>query len=269
MENLLKYLLSKDFISSCIIFVVVVISCILLGKKKKKITKKIEDLKDPKVIMTRRLILAGRVLIFIVGFVIICQINGINLMSLVAGLGIVGAVVGLAFQDYLKDIIMGFHLLSDRFFSVGDCVEINGQEGVVVAFSLTTTKIDLLYDHSIVTICNRNISMVKKQNGIFYIDLPLPYDEDGEKIHTLLAETCKKLSKVKDVKKCEFFGTQEFDSSSILYRIAVFCNGSKKPGVRRAVLFELQKTLKDEGITIPFNQLDVHIDNEGETARSK
>ena len=261
MQDYIKFLLSKNFISSCVIFIIVVVLFILLGKKRRKIGKKIEDLKDPKVIMTRRLIIAARILIVIIGFIIICQINGINLMSLVAGLGIIGAVVGLAFQDYLKDIIRGVHILSDRFFSIGDCVEINGQEGVVVTFSLTTTKIDLLFDHSLVTICNRDISMVKKQNGIFYIDLPLSYNEDGEKVHALLTESCKALSKMKDIKKCEFFGTQEFDSSSILYRIAVYCSGAKKPAVRRAALFELQKTLKEAGITIPFNQLDVHIDN--------
>ena len=136
MQDYIKFLLSKNFISSCVVFIIVVVLFILLGKKRRKIGKKIEDLKDPKVIMTRRLIIAARILIVIIGFIIICQINGINLMSLVAGLGIIGAVVGLAFQDYLKDIIMGVHILSDRFFSIGDCVAINGQEGVVVAFRL-------------------------------------------------------------------------------------------------------------------------------------
>lgn len=260
MDNILKYVLSKSFISSCIIFIVALVIFFFLGKKKKKLAKKIEDLKDPKVIFTRRLLLTGQILAIVLGFVIICQINGINLMSLVAGLGIVGAVIGLAFQDYLKDVIMGFHILSDRFFTVGDCVDINGNEGVVVAFTLTTTKIDLLFDHSIVTICNRNINSVKKLNGLFYIDLPVSYAEDGEKMHTVLGDSCKRIAKIKDVKKCEFFGTQSFDSSSIAYRIAVYCLGAKIPPVRRAVLFELQKILKEEGIVIPFNRLDVHID---------
>ena len=261
MAKILDYIISIDFITSCVIFVAAVAICIFLGKTKKKMTKKVVDLKDPKIILTRRIIIAGQIAVIILAFIIICQINGINLISLVAGFGIAGAVVGLAFQDYLKDVIMGAHILSDRFFSVGDCVQINGKEGIVIGFSPTTTKIESLADRSVFTICNRNIGEVTKLNGIILLDIPLSYEEDAIRIHDLLNKACKKITDLKEVKKCEFLGTQDFSDSSVLYRLSVHYNGSKRYIVRRAVLFELQKIFKEENIVIPFNQLDVHLNS--------
>ena len=72
-----------------------------------------------------------RYLLLLVTILLILQINGINVTSLVAGLGIVSAVVGLALQDILKDVIMGLHILSGRFFSVGDAVRYGIMEGIV------------------------------------------------------------------------------------------------------------------------------------------
>ena len=261
-DKITGYLTSPAFIISCIVFVLAFVIFFILGHRKKKTTKTIEKLKDPKTTFIRRLLLGGQAVTLLAGFVIICQINGVNLVSLVAGLGIAGAVVGLAFQDYLKDIIMGFHILSDRFFAIGDCVEINGKEGVVVGFSLTTTKLEALTDRSGFTICNRNITEVKKLNGIVLLDIPLPYDEDAEKIHNLLTEASKRITKMKEVKKCDFCGTQNFDDSAILYRFSIHCNDTKRYIVRRAVLFEIQKILKEQNIAVPFNQLDVHLDGE-------
>lgn len=64
----------------------------------------------------------------------VLQIYHINVTSLVAGLGLASAIVGLALQDVLKDSIMGVHLLSDYFFEVGDVVRYGDYEGVVISF---------------------------------------------------------------------------------------------------------------------------------------
>ncbi len=262
MPEILNYLKSSRFIISCVIFIVCVVICAILGKYKKKITQKIESLQDPKVVITRRLFLVIRVLVIAFGFLIICQINGVNLMSVIAGLGIASAVVGLALQDYLKDVIMGIHILSDKFFTVGECVEINGREGIVVSFNLTTTKLGDLNDRSITTICNRNITEVHRIRSRFVVDIPLSYDEDFERIHKLFGDNCERIQKIEDVKECRFLGTENFGESSILYRILILCDSTKKAAVRREVLYEIQKILDEENIVIPYNQLDVHFDKE-------
>ena len=95
--------------------------------------------------------------IIVITVLLILQINGINVSSLLAGVGIMGAVIGLAIQDWLKDIIRGTSILSDNYFSVGDIIRYNGIEGKVVVIGLKTTKIQELKTGYIKSIANRKI----------------------------------------------------------------------------------------------------------------
>ena len=64
---------------------------------------------------------------------------GFDVVSIVAGLGIVGIAVGFAAQSTLSNFIAGITLLIERPFRIGDWVTINGQDGKVVKIALRTT----------------------------------------------------------------------------------------------------------------------------------
>lgn len=66
---------------------------------------------------------------------------GVNVTSILAGLGIMAAIMGLAFQDMLKDVIAGVMFIVENQFSVGDMVKINGFSGEVISMSLKTTRV--------------------------------------------------------------------------------------------------------------------------------
>lgn len=66
---------------------------------------------------------------------------GVNVSSLIAGLGIMTAVLGLAFQDLIKDIIAGITIVVENQFGVGDIVEVDGFKGTVVSVGFKTTEI--------------------------------------------------------------------------------------------------------------------------------
>ena len=57
-----------------------------------------------------------KVLVILCVVLTILQINGVNVTSMIAGLGIASAIIGLAFQDLLKDVITGVHIVTDNFF---------------------------------------------------------------------------------------------------------------------------------------------------------
>ena len=79
--------------------------------------------------------------VFVIAIVLILQIHGVNVNSLVAGLGLVSVIVGLAIQDPLKDIISGMNIVKDEYFAVGDSVRIDDIEGKVIEMGVRTTKI--------------------------------------------------------------------------------------------------------------------------------
>ena len=81
---------------------------------------------------------------------------GVNVTSLIAGLGILTAVLGLAFQDMLKDMIAGISILIEGQFGIGDIVEIDGFKGTVIDVGLKTTEIKNSHNQ-VKIIANRNI----------------------------------------------------------------------------------------------------------------
>ena len=82
----------------------------------------------------------NRYIIIIVTLLVILKIYGINISSILAGIGIISIIIGLAIQDFLKDIIRGTSILSDNYFSVGDVIKYKNIEGKVLVIGLKTTS---------------------------------------------------------------------------------------------------------------------------------
>ena len=100
-------------------------------------------------------------LMLIIVLLVILADLGVNVSSLVAGLGILTAVLGLAFQDMIKDFIAGVTILVENQFSVGDIIEVDGFKGEVISVGLKTTEIKnsegqvkIIANHSIDGIIN-------------------------------------------------------------------------------------------------------------------
>lgn len=82
---------------------------------------------------------------------------GFDIVSLVAGLGIVGLAVGFAAQSTLANFIAGITILIEQSFQVGDWVRLGEIEGRVVKISLRATQI-LDRDNIIIIIPNATMS---------------------------------------------------------------------------------------------------------------
>ena len=78
--------------------------------------------------------------------IIICALMildkyGIDTKSIITSLGIVGAAVALAMQDFLKDFVAGISIVGENQFAIGDLVKIGDFMGTVTSFTLKTTRI--------------------------------------------------------------------------------------------------------------------------------
>ncbi|MGM8908595.1 mechanosensitive ion channel family protein [Psychrobacter sp. 1U1] len=97
------------------------------------------------------------VLIWVLGLASVMAQFGFDIVSLVAGLGIVGLAVGFAAQSTLANFIAGITILLEQSFQVGDWIHINENEGRVVLIALRTTHI-LTRDNITVIIPNSNVA---------------------------------------------------------------------------------------------------------------
>lgn len=244
--------------------IAIVIGSIIYGIVSNFITKKIEkneaklfDSKKSKTYLKMiRSILKYVFLVIMV--LVILRVNGVNVTSMIAGVGIISIIIGFAIQDALKDIIKGLDIISDNYYQVGDVIKYLDITGKVTAIGIKTTKVEDIYTMNKVSISNRNIEKVEVVSHMINIDIPLPYEEKVEKIEKVLEEIIVDLKQIEDVENVEYRGINDFAESSINYHIKVFANPSKKPQVRRNALTCIMKGLEKHNISVPYNQLDIH-----------
>ena len=160
MDNIKDYVSKLDY-SKLVTSIVIVILSIIIYKSISFFISKGEEksvIKGKKTKTYARLLRTIiRYAFIIITALIILQIYGINVSSLLAGVGIAGVVIGLAIQDWLKDIIRGSSILSDNYFHVGDVVKYKDIEAKVIVLGLKTTKIQDLKTNNILAIANINI----------------------------------------------------------------------------------------------------------------
>jgi small conductance mechanosensitive channel len=207
---------------------------------------------------------AARYAILLMGTLTLMQINGINVTSILTGLGIASAVVGLAIQEPLKDMISGFQIVTDHFFKEGDVITYEGKTGVVTFFGIRATKIRVLETNQILTISNRNISEITVVGRDCLIDIPLPYSLSAQESAGVMEQAAERIKSEGTADTCVYEGIQEFADSAIIHRLRMECDPIRHLETKRAARKTVSLVLEDSGIAIPFNQLDVHLDQGGE-----
>jgi len=127
------------------------------------------------------LVRVGRTLVFLIFLVVALQNLGVELLPLVAGLGIAGAGIALAMQGVLGNVAAGLSIIFTKPFRVGEYISIAGEEGLVESinmFSTTLSHVDL----SRVVIPNRKIAgeVLHNYGAIRQLDLSfgVAYDSD-------------------------------------------------------------------------------------------
>lgn len=201
----------------------------------------------------------ARAIIILLTGIVVLEVNGVNVSAAITGLGIASAMVALAVQDILKDVIMGIHILSDRFFKVGDPVILNGDLGIVEDFSLKTTKIRRLEAPGIRSVCNRNIEDIIVPGDMIILRPSLSYGEDQKTVDRVLTAAAQKIAALDGVKDCRYMGIGAFADSAISHRIFIYAPIEDCYAITRAANRIVLDELTAAGIQIPFPQMDVHV----------
>jgi len=262
MENINKIInndgITKIFHSLIIIALALIIYKLIVGIIEKTIeNSKIFNKKRTKTYIklaksVNRYIFIGIVVLFIL------KIYGVDVSSVLAGIGIISIIIGLAIQDFLKDIIRGTSIISDDYFSVGDVIKYNNIEGKVLVVGLKTTKIQELSTSNIYSIANRNIEQVAVLSKFIYIRVPIPYELKLNEQHRIINEIVDIIKKDKLIEDCENVGLTELADSKIEYLLKITLNPINKLQARRNVLEYIIEGLEQNNIAVPYNQLDVH-----------
>ena len=104
-----------------------------------------------------------KTILYIIAIYLTLKEFGYDIAGLATGLGITGAVVALAAQDFIKQIISGLSIFTDKPFKVGDWIDIEEISGTVEDITIKSTKIRTSED-TIITVPNDLITSTKVTN---------------------------------------------------------------------------------------------------------
>lgn len=194
----------------------------------------------------------------------IADFLGVPTASFVALLGSIGVTVGLALQGSLSNFAGGLILMFLHPFKTGDYIKTASDiEGTVVEIGLFFTTLRMA-DNKIITIPNGNLSA---GNIINYNVLPvrrlsttvgIAYEADTARAIELLTELIKSRKPLVNPEKALVYVKELGDSSVVLglhYWVKTDDYWDEAWSINQAI----KDVLDQNGIAIPFNQLDVHV----------
>lgn len=259
MENIVQFITNKRFIISVIIAIITIVVIKLLKHIFKKQIKNNNTREDKRKNTYFNLLNnIAKYAVFIVGVMLILQVNGINVSSILAGLGIASVITGLALQDAFKDIIMGFNIIVDGYFSIGDVIRIDDIEGKVISMKLKSTRIKDIGNDNIYTIANRNIDRALVVSNVIDVDIPLEYEAKKRDIEEVLEKIITKAKENEKIKDIKYMGIKKFGDSAIEYKIRISCNPEVRGVCRIYVNGIIKEIFEENNITIPYTQIDIH-----------
>ena len=201
--------------------------------------------------------------VLILGVLIALSQIGFSLGPLLAGMGLVGFVVGFALQDTLSNFAAGMLILIYRPFDVDDVIEAGGVSGLVSEMSLVNTTF-LTFDNQTIIVPNGKIwgDVIKNVTAqtIRRIDLVfgIAYSDDIEKAEKVMAEVVAAHPAVLDDPPT-MIRLHELGDSSVNYVVRPWVNKDDY----WETFWDLNRAMKmrfdAEGISIPFPQRDVHL----------
>lgn len=162
MENIFTYITKEVYLP-----IVYILGAVLIYWIFKRAIKRTLALKIGKIDINERRekTLVGlltnifKYILYFTVIVLILNVYGINTTTMLAGLGVLGLIIGLGVQDTIRDFLSGFFIIFDNQYAVGDTIEIKTFVGEVIELGLKTTKLKSP-SGKIKSIPNRNVTEV-------------------------------------------------------------------------------------------------------------
>ena len=200
--------------------------------------------------------------------VVLASLNalGINTTSFIAVLGAASLAIGLALQGSLANIGAAVLIIIFRPFRVGDFVDAGGAVGVVENINLFST-IMKTGDNKTIIIPNSSIvggiitNYSQKETRRVDLTFGIGYEDDLKLAKETLIEIVNADERVlKDPEP--FVAVSELADSSVNFVVRVWVKSADYWGVYFDTIEKVKLTFDEKGISIPYPQMDVHLDKE-------
>ncbi len=265
----MKDALEKFFVETNDFIIDIAIALIVIGVGFKIVSLFERSLKKPrrfnkmdptaKGFIVSFIVIALKILVLVVAL----QILGIPTASIITVIGSCAVAIGLALQGGLSNIAGGIMILLFKPFKVGDFIVSGDKEGTVKLISIFYTTI-VTPDNKIVqlpngALSNSNITNVtgneeRRIDLKFYVD----YKSDIKKVKKVIEDVVKSNDKTIFDERT-VIRLFEHSESSLVFVLKVFVKTSDYWDTYYDLMESVKEAFDKNGISIPFNQLDVHV----------
>jgi len=204
--------------------------------------------------------------LWVVGLILILSNLGINVSSLIAGLGIGGLAIALAVKGILEDLFSTFSIHADKPFKVGDFIKIGDRSGTVEKIGIKSTRLRSSANEELI-ISNKELTSASIQNfkkikerkvklvfGVLY-ETP---DEKMKRIPDMIKEI------IGGVKKARFDRTHftSFSASSLDFQVVYFVESSEYSDYMNAqqeINLKIKGVFAKEGIEMAYPTQTIYL----------
>jgi len=268
LNTLLNWLLTAG-IRILVALLILIVSFKLINVFAKKIEDKIHSDGKHKMDKTlaSTLVYIGKIAAKVL--VVVCLVGylGIDTSGITALIASFGVCIGLAVNGAVGNFAGGALILITRPFRVDDFIEAQGYSGVVEDIRMTATRLRTV-DNKIVYIPNGALSSgsivnySEKDTRRVDFTFSIAYENDFKAAKQIILDICNAHELVlKDEALAPFVRVSAHGDSAVNIATRVWVKSGDYWTVNFDILESVKEAFDEKGISIPYNQLDVHVKN--------
>jgi small-conductance mechanosensitive channel len=207
-------------------------------------------------------------IVYIIVVAVILNSSGLKITAFLTAGAALFVGLGFALQDLFKDIIAGITILIDKSVLVSDIIEMNDKVGRVIEIKLRSTRVITRDDKILVipnhlflseSVYNYTQNHPKTRESVF---VGVAYGSDVRLVEKLLVQAAKEQNGVME-KPEPFVMFNDFGDSSLDFGLYFYVRDSfTDPRLKSDIRFNIDQLFRDNNVTIPFPQRDVHLFNQ-------
>lgn len=206
-------------------------------------------------------------IVYIFAIMFTLDVSGVDMKIFLTASAALFVGLGFALQTFFLDIISGILMILDQSLHVGDIIEVDNKVGIVKEIRLRTTRMVTRNDRVMIIPNNKFMTDILfnwTQNTTTnreQVKVGVAYGSDVNLVKRVLEDCAKNTEGVVDEDKILVL-FEDFADSSLNFSLYFYVNnGMKSPKIQSDIRFKIDAAFKQNNITIPFPQRDIHIIN--------
>lgn len=200
-----------------------------------------------------------RFVLWVLGILLILSNIGVDITSLIAGLGIGGVAIAFALKEILADLFSSFAIYFDKPFKVGDFIKIGEDGGTVLKIGVMTTRLKTSHGEELVMsnqkLISSNIQNFKKleeRKGAF--SFGVAYETSVSKLKAIPNDVRQIIESIEGIR----FGRayfNRFDESALNFDVVFYVESSeydKYADAQQEINFKIMENFEEKGIEMAY-----------------